>query len=398
MDLIVTAGRPILEIRSPRCIHSALLRVMADERTSTNRRTAALRCEQLLLTGMVLFGWRNAVIQQCARYLADLWKQLGKLTEALTLCYAISMDSMVSLKAVDAEDRLRMCELLNALNAVNSRNRLLRWLCVGLVEDLLRDVFAKLGTEHEVTLCVQRHLIEVQSSQMSLKWTLHKYQQLLEMAQMQIGMDSEFTKDTMRIRAHNLQGVMLKSDWNDNLQVTPLHSKCESVQTKVVDTLNTSSEPEDIHTVSMDKDLFLRKSLNAASLLAQGKLNLAVQLYQELLFYTSSTYGETDQTTLCTKQTLAAVLHQQGRFDEALRNYRETLSTAHSALGNDHRVTKIARQQMGALTKKLERLNTICSYYTHERLKADWFNRIFVIIMVGLLLWLLAEMCMEHVR
>lgn len=400
MDLEFNNSVNNFEIRSPKCIQVALNRIIRYEFASGNQNRAADVCESLLLTGMVLFGSKVKENRIAGMYLADLWQQLGHTTEALTLNY-VSLLTEVSLRNADGlEIRLRMAELIYDLNAGTSNNALITSVNVMMVEELLKDALDKLGAKHQLTLRVQRHVIRAQSQNMDLEWTLQKYQEILKLGQDTIGAESKFNEDTKRLMAHNLQDVMLRM--SNELDQKSLKTKHQLKSIKSSENLSKSSsakldanaqnsKTDSKPSISTDKDLYLRKSLTAASLLAQGKLHLAVQLYKELLFYTSSTFGESDQTTLCTKQTLAAVLDQQGRFDEALRNYEETLTTAHSALGNNHRVTKIARKQLNELTKKLKRLNAICSYYTHERMKSDWFNRIFGLIMGGFLLWLLVE-------
>lgn len=411
MDLHLFGGSDCLEVRRPECIHLALNRVISFEQESGDLKTAADICESLLLTGMILFGSKDPANRSCCLYLAGLWQQLGISREALILNYVTLVNGVSLLDADSLEIRLRMVELMFDLNA-NSQSELIINVNILLAEELLADVLAELIPNHSLILRVQRQVIRSQSQQMDLKWTLQKYQEILKVAKETIDYENCFIEETSRIMAHNLQDVMLKM--NEELdqktiktEIQPLNDKpstelgitstsCEENANIQIPNELTSTE-NNVSTYP-DKDLFLRKSLTAASLLAQGKLHLAVQLYQELLFYTSSSFGDTDQTTLCTKQTLAAILDQQGRFDEALRNYKETLTTAHSALGYNHRVTKIARKQMETLNKKLKRLNVIYSYYTHERLKSDWFNRIFVMIMAGFLLWLLVEVYFDHVR
>lgn len=413
MDLVFADDKDHLTIRSPQCIRVALNQVEQFEKSSRNRSAAADVCENLLLTGLWLFGPNEEINRECALYLADLWQKLGKTSDALTLNYVTLMNSASLLDFKSLEIRLRMAELLWDLKA-GKNSSLKNALHIILVEELLRDVLDQPDPDHQLTVRVQRQVIRAQSQHMDLKWTLNKYKEILELGRETLGIDSDFTKDTNCIMAHNLQEVLLQrgneldektsskvkhlndEDSLDKESQKSLAIRSKSSDVQIVWDQNGNESTIDQSTTSNDKDLFLRKSLTAASLLAQGKHHLAVQLYQELLFYTSSTFGETDQTTLSTKQTLAAILDQQGRFDEALHKYKETLTTAHSALGHNHRVTKMARKQMGELTKKLERLNVICTYYTHERFKSDWFNRIFVMIMSGFLLWLLVELYVEH--
>lgn len=407
MDLDSTGDLNSFEIRSPRCIQLVLDRVIRYERASGNTKKAVDICESLLLTGMVLFGSREPANRECAIYLADLCQQMsGSSTDALTLNYAFLLDCAAHVDTDDdgLEVRLRMAEIIYDLN-VNRSSDLMKGMSILLAEDLLRDALEKLGPADLLTFRAQRHVIRAQSQHMELDWTLRKFEELLKVVQDAMGRECRFYEETKRIMAHNLQEVILRIGIEKDTRAQKTKSIFHSSKsTKLLENLssetlsNETTKTDHIESTANEKDLFLCKSLTAASLLAQGKLHLAVQLYQELLFYTSSTFGETDPITLCTKQTLAAVLDQQGRFDEALLNYKETLTTANSALGNNHRVTRIARKQLDELTKKLDRLNAICSYYTHERLKSDWFNRVFVLIMAGFLLWLLIEVYVDHIR
>lgn len=405
MDLEIPISLDCFEIRSPECVQLAMNRVIRYERATGNQRKAAEACESLLQAGMVLFGFKDSANQACTLYLADLWQNLGYATEALTLNYLLFSNDVANNDAYSLEIRLRMAELVYHLN-VNTKSDLMKAVCILLVEDLLKDVLlGKQMCNHQLTHRVQRQVIRAQSLNMDLSWTLQKYQELLDLGKKTQGIDGAYIQETERIIAHNLQDVMQRMKNESDEKANQNEMELKSI-IKSFDLLNDTStinetclEEVDLsNMVPSPEDQFLRKSLTAASLLAQGKLHLAVQLYKELLFYTSNTFGDSDQTTLCTKQTLAAVLDQQGSFDEALLNYRETLTTAYSTLGNNHRVTRIARMQMDALTKKLERLNAMCSYYTYERMKSAWFNRIFVLIMACFLLWLLAEVYVEKIR
>lgn len=372
-----------IEIRSPRCLHSALDSVILFERGGGSLTTSAEVTQQLLHTGVFVFGWLHPVNRRCVLHLAKLWQVLGKLNGALALNYLTLVQELQTVNVETLELRIRMAELVYELNR-SDYSDLIRQLCLVSLQILLSDVLNELDQDHTLVLRVKQTMILLQSGNNQFKCNNEEDQHLLEVHR-------EECAPFLNEKENNL----------DNMDFTHMEN------TKMIDAVETSAVNQtlnDCETVGEsnstqqenDRDAFLRKSLTAAALLAQGKPHLTAQLYQELLFYTSATFGPTDQTTLCTKQTLAAVLNQQGRYQEALQNYEESLTTAKEALGNDHRVTRIALKQMDAVRRNLDRLNDTYLYYTQERKYSNWFNRFFASVLAGIILWVMVGACLEH--